>query len=170
MHIWLDPVNAQAMVERIAAVLSEADAANAARYQVNAAALRARLGVLDSDLRQSLEPVRTRAFVVLHDAYQYFETRYGLNAAGSITISPERQPSAQALVAVRARIADTGAACVFAEPQFEPAIVATVVEGTGARTAVLDPLGADLPPGSDAYFQLLRGLAESLTDCLGQTG
>ena len=170
MHIWLDPVNAQAMVDRIAHVLSDADAANAARYQANATALRTRLGELDAALRQDLEPVKARAFVVLHDAYQYFETRYRLSAAGSITVSPERRPSAQALVDVRARITETGAACVFAEPQFEPAIVATVVEGSGARTGVLDPLGAALTPGPDAYFELLQGLAESLTACLGQRG
>jgi zinc transport system substrate-binding protein len=170
MHIWLDPVNAQAMVDRIAQVLSDADADNAARYQANATALRARLGELDAALRQDLDPVKARAFVVLHDAYQYFEKRYGLSAAGSITVSPERRPSAQALVEVRARIAETGAACVFAEPQFEPAIIATVVEGTGARTGVLDPLGAALTPGPDAYFELLQGLAESLTTCLGQQG
>jgi zinc transport system substrate-binding protein len=68
--------------------------------------------------------------------------------------------------AIRERITDLGAVCVFGEPQFEPALVATVIEGTPARPAVLDPLGADLEPGVDAYFTLMRNLAKSLVGCL----
>ena len=78
------------------------------------------------------------------------------------------QDQDEAVIAeIRAKITATGTACVFAEPQFPPAIMATVVEGTGAHTGLLDPLGADLSPGPDAYFTLLDGLARSLVACLG---
>lgn len=167
-HIWLDPRNARAMTARIAGVLADRDAANAAVYRANAARLDAGLAALDSELAAQLAPLTGRPFVVFHDAYQYFEHRYGLNAVGSITVSPERKPSAQRIQAVRNKIRETGARCVFAEPQFDSALVATLIEGTGARAGTLDPTGADgVPAGPEAYAQVLRNLAAGLGACLG---
>jgi len=170
MHLWLNPANARAMVGAIATALSETDPSNAERYRANATALEDRLADLDAALARELAPVKGRAYVVFHDAYQYFERRYGLTPAGSITVDPDRKPSAARLAEIREKIADTGSACVFAEPQFEPAVIATVIEGTNARTGVLDPLGADLAPGPDAYATLLRALAASLRACLKPSG
>jgi zinc transport system substrate-binding protein len=168
LHLWLDPANAGVMAARIEAVLRETDPGNAERYRTNAAAVTERLAALDAALERDLAPVRGRAYVVFHDAYQYFDRRYGLAAAGAITIGPERQPSAQRLAEVRRRIVATGAICVFAEPQFEPALVRTAVEGTEAKVGVLDPLGADLAAGADAYFTLMTRLAAALTGCLNR--
>ncbi|TVR96822.1 MAG: zinc ABC transporter substrate-binding protein ZnuA [Rhodospirillales bacterium] len=166
MHIWLDPMNAVAMVRAIAATLAEADPAHADRYRDNAAAVIERLEILHGELEAELADVRDRPYVVFHDAYQYFEQRYGLNPVGSITVSPERAPGAARLAEIRDRIKTAGAVCVFSEPQFEPALVKVVTEGTDARTGVLDPLGADLEPGPDAYVTLMRNLSDSLRDCL----
>ncbi len=155
------------MVDAIAQALSAADPANAAAYAGNADKVRADLDRLDAELAETLEPVRDRPFVVFHDAYQYFEDRYGLAAVGAIAVDPQRSPGAARLQDIRAELQERDAACVFAEPQFRPALVETVVEGTGAGTGVLDPLGADLEAGPDQYGMLLRGLARSLADCLG---
>lgn len=166
-HIWLDPRNAQAIVAHVADALTALDPANAATYRANAERTRAALAELDREVAARLAPVRGRPFVVFHDAYHYLEDRYGLAAAGAITVSPELRPSASRLRELRARIRELGAACVFAEPQFEPALVRTVAEGTGARTGVLDPEGATLPDGPDLYFALLRFNADALAGCLG---
>lgn len=165
-HLFLDPVNARAITTAIAAALSALDPANAARYAANAARVTDRLGALDNELRAMLTPVRERRFVVFHDAYQYLERRYELSAVGSITVAPDRPPSAQRLRVLRREIANRGAVCVFSEPQFRSAVVRTVMEGSNARAGVLDPLGADLTPGPDAYFTLLRRLGAALRDCL----
>ena len=167
LHVWLDPVNAAAMVGAIAAALSAADPERGALYAANAAALRTELERLNRDLAERLAPVRTQPFVVFHDAYRYFEDRYGLNAVGAISVSPERRPGARRLSAIRDRLAQLEAACVFAEPQFEPALVDTVVEGTSARRGVLDPMGAALEDGPQQYFELMKGLADALLACLG---
>lgn len=166
-HIWLDPRNAQAIVAHVADALTALDPANAATYRANAERTRAALAELDREVAARLAPVRGRPFVVFHDAYHYLEDRYGLAAAGAITVSPELRPSASRLRELRARIRELGAACVFAEPQFEPTLVRTVAEGTGARTGVLDPEGASLPDGPDLYFALLRFNADALAGCLG---
>ena len=169
-HIWLDPVNALALVDRMVATLAAADPTHGARYRANGAALKDRIADLDADLARDLAPLRGRRYVVFHDAYGYFEARYGLADVGAIVANPERKPSARKLRRIRDRIRATGAGCVFAEPQFEPTLVQTVIAGTGARAAVLDPLGADLAPGEDAYFTLLRRLAAALKNCLAPSG
>jgi len=169
MHVWLDPHNAEAIVRAAVAALQKADAANGARYAENGKAVIARIAAMDADIQARLAPVKDVPYLVFHDAYQYFEAHYGTRAVGSITLSPERAPGAKRIAALRDRIVDSGAACVFSEPQFEPALVATLVEGTVAKTSVLDPLGVDLPAGPEAYFLLMESLADSLVTCLKPT-
>jgi zinc transport system substrate-binding protein len=168
MHVWLDPENAKMLAAAIATVLSDADPDNASIYQANAARLRQRLDDLDRALEDKLATIAGRPYVVFHDAYQYFEHRYGVKAVGAIAINPTLRPSAQRLDQIHGRLQELDAACVFAEPQFEPALVDTVIEGTSARKGVLDPLGAALDAGPDQYFQLMNSLAASLGDCLGR--
>jgi zinc transport system substrate-binding protein len=166
-HIWLDPLNAVAMVDAIAGALAEVDAARAEAYRGNAAMLTERLRALDEELRTTLAPVRNRPFIVFHDAYQYLETRYRLTAAGSITVSPEVAPGARRIAAIRRKIQESGAACVFHEPQFEPKLARLAVQGSNARLDVLDPEGGpELKPGPGLYFELMRGNAEALRRCL----
>ncbi|HYH39675.1 MAG TPA: zinc ABC transporter substrate-binding protein [Azospirillum sp.] len=166
-HLWLDPMNAKEIGAIAAVALAARDTANADKYKANAAALGQRLDALDAELKAALAPVADKRFVVFHDAYQYFEKRYGLNAAGSIMVNPDRPPSAKRLSVIRDRVKTLGATCVFAEPEFEPKLVRTVTEGTSARTGVLDPEGAGLPEGPELYVTLMRNLAKGLTECLG---
>jgi zinc transport system substrate-binding protein len=167
MHVWLDPGNAKVLVAAIATTLSDADPRNALTYQTNAARLDQRLDELDRSLQGRLAAVSGRPYVVFHDAYQYFEHRYGVSAVGAITINPTVRPGARRLGEIRERLEHLDAACVFAEPQFEPALVDTLIEGTSAGKGVLDPLGAALEEGPDQYFGLMHGLADSLVECLG---
>lgn len=169
-HLWLDPENAKAWLGAMAAALSAADPANAARYAANAEAGRAELGALSAAIAATLRPAQGRPFVVFHDAYQYFENRFGVPAAGAVTLGDAAPPSAARVAQVRAIVARLGATCVFAEPQFAAGVVDAVAEGTGARVAVLDPLGAALAPGATLYPDLLRGLAGALADCLAPRG
>lgn len=166
-HLWLNPENARIIARGVAESLAEIDPARAATYLENAERYGMRLAALDAELRQRLAPVADRPYIVLHDAYQYFEQRFGLAAAGSIAVNPERRPGARRIREMRAKVSDLGARCVFGEPQYRAAIVEVVVDGTGARIGSLDPLGADVPPGGDAYFTMMRDLADSLTRCLG---
>ncbi|MEW5839249.1 MAG: zinc ABC transporter substrate-binding protein [Pseudomonadota bacterium] len=165
-HLWLAPANARAIVRTTAEVLSQRDPEHAVQYQANAEQAMQRLGVLDEALKKELAAVQNKPFIVFHDAYQYFEHSFDLHAAGSILVSADSMASAKRVSQMRDKIKALGATCVFAEPQFEPKLVTTLVEGTNARTGVLDPLGAKLPSGMDGYEQLLRNLAGSLAGCL----
>ncbi len=165
-HVWLDPANARRIATHMASVLSELDPDNANRYQVNLLGVQARIDALDKSLHAVLAPVRARPFVVFHDGYGYFERAYGLNRVAAVTLAPERAPGARRLREIRGIIRNAGAICVFAEPQFRPALITTLARGTSARIATLDPLGAAIPPGTEAYFTLMRALAASLRRCL----
>ncbi len=166
-HVWLDPANAVLMVRRIVAVLSETDAAHQADYERNGAQLIEKLNQWDRRLDAELAPLKGRPYIVFHDAYQYFERRYSLNAVGSVVINPEQRPGAKRIAEIRARVRDLKVRCVFSEPQFQPTLVETIIAGSDVRRGVLDPEGgAELAAGPDAYFQLLSNLSHSLRNCL----
>ena len=168
-HFWLDPKNAIAMVAEIQEHLSKIDPANAATYQSNAANISSQLDTLIAEIDAELEPVRNQGYIVFHDAYQYFEHRFGMSAIGSITVSPEVMPGAERISTLQAKVRELGAGCVFSEPQFEPKLVDVITENTQAGKGVLDPLGAGLENGSSLYFDLIRNMAKSLKDCLVKT-
>jgi zinc transport system substrate-binding protein len=165
-HIWLDPHNAKVMVQSIAQALSQIDRNNAPRYSINANRLILALEQLDQALKRQLAPVKNIPYLVFHDAYQYFEHRYKLTAVDAISISPDTRPSAKRLYQLRARIKKQQIHCVFSEPQLQSNLIATLIENTSARRGILDPLGAKLTVGKNAYFSLLHNLAQSLIQCL----
>ena len=165
-HIWLDPINAITIARAIARALTRADPAHGGRYAANAGRIAVRLSALDRALAKRLGPVRPIPYIVFHDAYGYFEGRYGLNAVAAVAVAPGRRPGIRRIRAIRARLRQSRAACVFTEPQFAPAIAATINEGSGARLGVLDPLGTDLAPGPGLYPALMTGLADALISCL----
>lgn len=165
-HIWLSPANAKAIGIYVGAVLSERYPGHAARFQANAERLSAEIDALTAELKTETAPLRERPFVVFHDAYQYFDDSFDLDAVGSITVSPDVQPSAKRLTELRHKIRSLGAICVFAEPWFQPRLVVALTEGTQARSGTLDPEGTNLAPGPQLYFTLMRNLAAGLKACL----
>ncbi len=166
-HIWLDPKNAAVLVKEISATLIAADPENADTYAANARDAIEQLGALTSEIDALIKPVRDSKFFVFHDAYRYFENRFGLSTQGAVTVSPESKPGAARLAAIQAKLTSTGAVCVFTEPQFESKIVSVITSGTNIRSAVLDPLGSGLKSGPDLYFELMRAMAMSMRACLG---
>jgi zinc transport system substrate-binding protein len=166
-HIWLDPQNARLMVAAIADTLIAADPENAETYNANGQAVAARLDALEAEIDAALGPARGKPFFVFHDAYHYFEARFGIEATGTFTVNPEVAPGAARLTEIRGTVEASEAVCLFAEPQFSPAVIDTIADGTPARIGTLDPLGAEIEDGPELYFTLLRTMAASLTDCLG---
>jgi zinc transport system substrate-binding protein len=166
-HIWMDPDNGATIAVAIANELAEIDPEHADDYRANLQTLLASLTNLGNDLRTKVAPIQDKPYVVFHDAYQYLETSLGLNAVGSITVSPDQKPGAKRLHEIEDKIQDIGAVCIFAEPQFRPAIVEAVVSDTGIRAGTLDPLGSDIAAGPHAYQEILSQNVDALVACLG---
>ncbi|MSP95430.1 MAG: zinc ABC transporter substrate-binding protein [Alphaproteobacteria bacterium] len=165
-HVWLNPANAIAMARAAAMALATADGANAARYASNAEAFAATTRTLDDATHARLAAIRDRPYIVFHDAFRYFESHYGLSPVGAVTVASERPPGARRVAEIRARIKEGNALCLFSTPQFPPRLVATLTEGSSARTAPLDDVGADIPAGPAFYGALLTRITDSMVACL----
>lgn len=158
-------MNAQLWLAAIAAELSRLDPENAATYAANAAEGQAELAALQAELTAQMAPLAGKGFVVFHDAYQYFEQRFGLQATGAISMSDASAPSAARIAELQQSVRELSVDCVFSEPQFDNRLIQTVFDGQ-ARTGVLDPLGQDQTPGAGLYPALLRQMANAFETCL----
>ena len=165
-HAWLSLENAGTWLNLIAAELSAADPDNASTYFTNAAAAREELAALTSEVGTMLDPVRGGSFIVFHDAYQYFEVTFDFPAAGAISLGDAADPSPARIAEIQDRVRQEGVDCVLTEPQYNPGLVDTVLDGTDASTGVIDPLGAGLEPGPALYTQVIRNMATTLAECL----
>jgi len=165
MHVWLDPKNAVRMAKGIVRALSKVFPENKEIYRSNARKLVGSISKADQELENYFGKGKTRPFIVFHDAYQYFEKRYGLEGVGSITFDPHDFPSSKRLREVRKKLRTTKAACVFKEPQFSDRLVKTVVQGTSAKIVSLDPLGNSIKAGPEMYLSLIRQTRDSFTQC-----
>ena len=165
MHVWLDPDNAIKMIKAITRQLSKVYPENRDTYKANARSYVQKITALDAELSAALSNSKESPFIVFHDAYQYFEKHYGLNGVGSITFDPHDFPSPKRLKEIRSKLNATSAACVFSEPQFSDRLVRTVIKGTSAKTALIDPLGSNIKDGPNLYFELLSEMAGTFKRC-----
>jgi zinc transport system substrate-binding protein len=165
-HLWLSPVNARVIADKMAADLSAADPANAQRYQSNAKAFDERLGALDQRLKKRLANVEGKPYFVFHEAFDYFEDAYGLKHAGVFAVAAEVQPGAQHVAAMRKRLQEVGKTCVFSEPPLRPRLAETLVAGLPVKLAELDALGGYTPATAQGYEQVLEKLGDDLAGCL----
>ena len=162
-HIWLDPMNAKEMVHEIAHELGDLDPANKNKYEANAQATIQALDQLVNDIEKGIN--KDARFVVFHDAYQYFEERFGVRAAGALTLNTDVLPGAKQIADIQDVMKDRGIKCIFSEPQFNPKIITTIAEDMNIKTGVFDPLGANIDSNKDLYFKLIQNLGNELKDC-----
>tara|TARA_Y100001970_G_scaffold85066_1_gene107291 strand:+ start:147 stop:1112 length:966 start_codon:yes stop_codon:yes gene_type:complete len=162
-HIWLDPANAKVIVKKITNQLSKIDKDNASTYKANSKKVIKDLDGLIKEVKNEIN--KDASFVVFHDAYQYFEKRFGLSVIGALTVNPDVMPGAEQLSEIREVIEHEKAKCIFSEPQFNPNIINSIASDTGVKTGVLDPLGANIDKGKNMYFDLIKDMSNSLKDC-----
>ena len=163
IHFWLDPEIAKTIVKIVTRELSEIDPSNASTYESNSTKAINEIDQLISDTKSKINS--DASYVVFHDAYQYFEKRFGVEVVGALTVNPEVLPGAKQLSEIREVIEHENINCLFSEPQFNPSIAETIAKDTGVKAAVIDPLGAELNPGKDLYFDLIGNIASSFESC-----
>ncbi len=165
-HGWLDPDNGKTWLDVIATELSKIDPENTDIYFDNVSQGKTDIDAVISEIDATLATFRGTNFIVYHDAYQYFERRFDVLAAGSISMGDVSDPSPARIAEIRQTVEELDMTCVFSEPQFNPELIATVVDGTKARARVIDPLGTHLTLGADFYLNLLRNIAQTMASCL----
>ena len=163
VHIWLDPNNAKVIVKEVANELASLDSKNSNFYKMNAKKTVEKLDILINQIDKSIN--KKSSFVTFHDAYQYFEKRFGVEALGALTINTDIQPGAKQIAEIKDLVEDKNIKCIFSEPQFNPKLIKMIAKSTGAKTGILDPLGSSYKPGKDLYFNLINDLYENLNKC-----
>lgn len=168
MHIWLSPdialISATAIHDRLVTLMPE----HKTQLDANLAQFTHSLSATDQRIKQQLAPVQHVGYFVFHDAYTYFEQHYGLSPRGYFTVNPEIQPGAQKLHEIRVELVEQKASCVFAEPQFRPAVIDAVTRGTQVHRGILDPLGTNISVSKDSYVKFLSQLSSQYASCLNQ--
>ena len=162
-HVWLDPMNAKVIIKEIEKQLVKLDPANSSKYKANSKKAQSELDNLTKNIKRDLK--RNLRFVVFHDAYQYFENRFGIKVLGALTVNPDVLPGAEQLSEIREVIEHEKVNCLFSEPQFNPAIIKSIAKDTKVKTGVLDPLGATLDKGKGMYSKLLQSMYASFKGC-----
>ena len=162
-HIWLDPMNAKEMVHEIAHELSELDPSNKETYEANANRTLKSLDKLIEDVDKAVP--KDISYIVFHDAYQYFEKRFGVSSAGALTLNPDVLPGAKQIADVQDLISDKGIKCIFSEPQYNPKIIETLASDMNISTGIMDPLGAYLEKGNTMYEELIKEISNSIKKC-----
>nr|WP_319486438.1 zinc ABC transporter substrate-binding protein [uncultured Cohaesibacter sp.] len=165
-HVWLDPLNGIAMAKAIAENLSAIDPENASRYQANAETFQARLTASMDTIKKDLEPIKDKPYIVFHDAYHYFENRFGISAVGSVMLQPGVSPGVARVREIRTKLKELNVACIMAEPQFSDKILDTLIEGTDTKIGQMDPMGTNLQLGPDLYDALMHYNADKIRECL----
>ena len=163
VHIWLDPNNAKVIVKEVANELATIDPKNSNFYKMNAKKTVEKLDILINQIDKSIN--KKASYVTFHDAYQYFEKRFGVEALGALTINTDIQPGAKQIAEIKDLVEDKNIKCIFSEPQFNPKLINMIAKSTGAKTGILDPLGSSYKPGKDLYFNLINDLYENLNKC-----
>ena len=162
-HVWLDPMNAKVIVKEIEKQLVKLDPENSSKYKANSKKAQSELDNLTKNIKSDLKG--NLRFVVFHDAYQYFENRFGIKVLGALTVNPDVLPGAEQLSEIREVIEHEKVNCLFSEPQFNPAIIKSIAKDTKIKTGVLDPLGATLDKGKGMYSELLQSMYASFKGC-----
>ncbi len=166
MHLWLSPEIARLSAVAIHDKLLELMPQSRAKLDSNLQQFETALAATDKQVSNELAPLKGKGYFVFHDAYGYFEKHYGLTSLGHFTVNPEIQPGAQRLHEIRTQLVEQKATCVFAEPQFRPAVIEAVARGTSVRMGTLDPLGTGITLGKTSYPQFLTQLANQYSSCL----
>ncbi|MBS4689255.1 zinc ABC transporter substrate-binding protein ZnuA [Aeromonas sobria] len=164
-HIWLGPTQAKVIAKAIASELGKLDPANQARYDANLAAFDAKVDAKDKVIADQMKAVNQKGYFVFHEAYGYWERHYGMSSKGHFTVSPERRPGAKTLVDIRKALEEKQASCIYAEPQFSPAVIESVARNTSAKVLLLDEVGEQVPLGPDGYPQFMQQLADAFAQC-----
>ena len=162
-HIWLDPSNAKVIAKKMTKELVSLDKENAKTYKENSKKLMKDIDLLIKDIKNNTN--KNASFIVFHDAYQYFEKKFRVNAIGALTVNTDVLPGAEQLKDIRNVINKKKAKCIFSEPQFNPNIINAIAKDTNIKTGVLDPLGSTLPADKNQYFMLIKNISKSLKPC-----
>lgn len=139
-HVWLDPVLASKQVVAIAETLQVVDPANKDYYQKNAQNYQEKLAKLDQEFKAMRSTAKQTAFVTTHSAFASFAKRYDLEQIAIMGITPNVEPTPQALANLISLVKKEQIKYIFFEELVSPKIAETIAKEAGVKTLVLNPV------------------------------
>lgn len=155
-HIWLDPIIAKKIVEKVSIALISIDSQNKIHYELNKARYIKELDNLHNEIFLTVNKFRIKKYVTFHPAFTYFSKRYGLQEVGIIEESPGREPTPLHLRKIIKAIKQNNINAVFAEPQFSPKAAEVIAKEAHVKVLILDPLGGEKTNYGSSYLKLMR--------------
>lgn len=158
-HLWMDPVLAQAYVGKIRDALVQIDPAHKAEYERNASAYDARLSALRHWVAAQIAtiPPKQRAMIIFHNAFDYYDRRFGIQTVGVIELSPGQDPNPGYIGQLVDLARSHHVRAVFSEPEYSPKLAQTLAKSAGIRIVTNlydDSIGNDPRVGN--YIDMLR--------------
>ncbi len=154
-HIWLDPVIAKSMVDKITVALCKVDPAHIPYYNRKNQRYQKTLDRLDHLIAATVAGFKNKKYVAFHPAWDYFARRYGLERAGVIEAAPGRNPTPLQIKRIIAAIKRYHIRAVFAEPQLNPRAAEIIAKEARVRVLLLDPIGGPGQPYGNTYVDLM---------------
>jgi zinc transport system substrate-binding protein len=169
-HIWLDPVNAQAIVTGICTAVSEIDPDNANFYADNANAYNAQLDALHNDFAAAFASATSREIITSHAAFGYLANRYGLKQVAIMGLTPDAEPTPERMAQIINHVRNNGIKYIFFETLVSPKLSEVIAAESGAQTLVLNPIEGltdqEIAQGED-YISVMRMNLQNLKYALG---
>lgn len=158
-HLWMDPVLAKQYVEKIRDGLIAVDPGHEAEYRKNAADYEAKLDVLTRDIQAQIAtiPPAHRYMIVFHNAFQYYNDRFGLTTLGFVERNPGQEPNPEQIARLIDLAKQHGVKAVFSEPEYSPKLLYAIAQGAGVAVVENlydDSIGTD--PRVNTYERMLR--------------
>ncbi len=163
-HAWLDPSIALEWLKIIKDTLVEADPEHKSAYEANFSRWSKVLIDLDSSNAARLSNIDPK-FIVYHDAYQYFENRYGLEPLVAFLDQHGRISGARHISRSIEQYGTLEESCILVEPISNPNLIATVAKGSNVELIKVDPAGSNLEDGPNLYIELINALVDGLVNC-----
>lgn len=164
-HAWMSPENGSIWLEVIAEELSAIDPENAELYAANAKKGQAAIADAVAQVEIDIAPMKGQPFAAFHDAFQYFENRFGLTLVGTVTMSDAADPSPAQLAELREALQKHDITCAYVGNAGKPQLLQSAAGDIELQIVRLDPLGGRADLGPDLYPQMLRGLGEDMAKC-----
>lgn len=165
-HIWLSVNNSIAIINHLAKQLSILNPEKQDIYQKNAQRTVKKLLELDTDIKNKLNSVQDKPFMVFHNGLQYYIKSYGLNFIGTITDNPVAYTSIKKIHNAQQKLIANKVVCVFQEPQFSDKKIQAVIQNTNTKVGTIDYLANNINSGKNHYFQMMKSLSENMIQCL----
>jgi zinc transport system substrate-binding protein len=155
-HIWLNPLIAKSMVNKITAVLCDVDHPHIKYYEQRSRNFLEKIDQLDRLITDRVANFKIKKYVSFHASWVYFARRYGLESAGVIEAAPGRNPTPIQIKNIVATIKKYHIRAVFAEPQLNPRAAEVIAREAKVNVLLLDPLGGPNLKGRNTYIDLMK--------------